>query len=101
MTQSPKEPNSELIKQMLDNNILDWNRPSQLTTISADDNYAKLIPAIQALINKEVEAARIDEMHKAAESHRIAGGKGLPKGFQKRMNELQSELKAKSNGGDK
>ena len=27
-----------------------------------------------------------------ADIHRLANGKGLPKGFQTRMNELQSEL---------
>lgn len=37
----------------------------------------------------KVIEARIDEMHRAADAHRLAGGKGLPKGFQRRMNELQ------------
>lgn len=42
------------IKNMLDNSILDWNRPSQLTDISAEANYNKLIPEIIQLIEKTV-----------------------------------------------
>lgn len=41
------------------------------------------------LPKSKVIEARIDEMHRAADAHRLAGGKGLPKGFQRRMNELQ------------
>lgn len=47
------------IKKMLDNTILDWNRPSQLTDISADANYRKLIPAINAYTtNKIIEVTK-------------------------------------------
>ena len=42
------------IKTMLDNTILDWNRPSQLTDISADANYRKLIPAINAYTTNKI-----------------------------------------------
>lgn len=58
----------EDIKKMLDNTILDWNRPSQLTEIDAKFNYDRLIPAIQAYTDRAVLNARIDELEKFTHS---------------------------------
>ena len=52
---APMKDLREKITKMLDNTILDWNRPSQLTTGSADANYNKLIPAIEKLFHQELE----------------------------------------------
>lgn len=41
---------ADKIKTMLDNEILDWDRPTYLSSGRTNDNYAKLIPAISHLI---------------------------------------------------
>lgn len=49
--------------------------------------------AIEQALQPEIERltleARIDQMHRIANRHSAAGGKGLPMGFQPEMNSLQ------------
>lgn len=44
------------IQEALDSSILDWNRPSQLNSISKDVIYPPLTRTIERLIDEEVVA---------------------------------------------
>lgn len=79
MTLTNSEPDNTAVdelKQLLDNNILDWNRPSQLTSISAKENYDKLIPAIQAHINTILKSI-VDELEGARETDGESWNRGF------------------------
>lgn len=69
---APQDDIDELdntIENMLNNTILDWNSPSQLTSVNATDNYIKLIPAIKALIHDREEKAIADYQTEYEQKH--------------------------------
>jgi hypothetical protein len=80
------EPRRTKIKSMLDNTILDWNKPSQLTTINAKRNYEALIPAIEKLLaevgsghDEQTEDLDVDLLRSAAQvlnDNYLAGSQG-------------------------
>lgn len=51
------------IEKMLDDYILDWNNPTNLTSNKRDFNYDKLIPAIKALLKEVLATVRPEELH--------------------------------------
>lgn len=57
MTDHTEQEMREKIRIALDNAILDWDKPRQLTTINAESNYIKLVPLILSLVKSaQVEA---------------------------------------------
>ncbi len=80
----------ERIKKMLDNSILDWNRPSQLTTVEAKANYRSLIPAIKQLFKEEwLRMIGEDELRPLAGPKR----NGIDQGLRRTRNKLRAELR--------